>query len=209
MICKPEACQDCGQTLEGEDPNPKRHQVAEIPPVEPVITEYQVHQLACPSCGATTRGELPPGTPTGAFGPRLLAIRAMLVGVCRLGKRTIQQLMSDLFGLSISLGTICKLERRTAAALKGPVEALREYVRKENVNIDETGWREGKRRCWLWAVVTKLVTVFYIAYRRNGDVARMILGEDYRQVATRDRHGAYNWIEFCQLCWAHLRKSPG
>lgn len=204
--CMPDSCNQCGAELDGEDPDPKRHQTAEIPPVEPIVTEYQLHELECSECGGKTRGELPPGTPTGAFGPRLTAIMAMLVGVCRLGKRKIQQLMSDLFGLSISLGMICKLERRTSAALEEPTDELRDYIRGEPVNIDETSWREGKRRCWLWVAVTKLVTVFIIAYRRNGDVARKILGEDYCEAATSDRHGAYNWIELRQLCWAHLMR---
>jgi hypothetical protein len=30
---KPSACRKCGQALHGEDPQPRRHQVAEIPPV--------------------------------------------------------------------------------------------------------------------------------------------------------------------------------
>jgi transposase len=36
---KPERCRRCQQPLQGEDPQPQRHQVTEIPPVNPVITE--------------------------------------------------------------------------------------------------------------------------------------------------------------------------
>ena len=39
------------RTLAGDDPTPWRHQVIEIPPLQPVVTEYQWHQLACPACG--------------------------------------------------------------------------------------------------------------------------------------------------------------
>ena len=39
----------------GDDPTPFRHQVIEIPPIKPVITEYQWHRLRCPTCGETTR----------------------------------------------------------------------------------------------------------------------------------------------------------
>ena len=44
----------------------------------------------------------------------------MLAGAYRLSKRQIQQVSSDLFGLSISTGMISKLERQSAAALEGP-----------------------------------------------------------------------------------------
>src|SRR5262245_25525020 len=46
--CKPTSCRRCGRTLSGEDVEPLRHQVAELPPIEPEVHEYQLHRLACP-----------------------------------------------------------------------------------------------------------------------------------------------------------------
>ena len=73
---------------------------------------FQLHRLACPHCRIRTCATLPPGVPTGAFGPRLRAVLSVLVGAYRLGKRPVQQLVFDLLGLSISLGMISRLERR-------------------------------------------------------------------------------------------------
>ena len=204
--CKPGACGSCRSPLDGADLTPIRHQVAEIPPIEPVITEYRLHEFQCGQCGAATRGELPAGVSKGCFGVRLTAILALLSGGCRLGKRTIQQLTEQLFGLSISLGMICKLERRVAEALEQPVDAIAEYVRTQHVNIDETSWRENKKLHWLWVVAAPLATLFHIAARRTSAVAKSLLGEEYAGVATSDRHGAYNWIALRQLCWSHLRR---
>src|SRR5262245_29495768 len=92
----PSACRKCGQALHGEDPHPRRHQVAEIPPVQTEVTEYRLHRLACPACGTRTCASLPPGVPTGAFGPRLQAVLALLAGAYRLGKRPVRQLARDL-----------------------------------------------------------------------------------------------------------------
>jgi len=36
---KPERCHHCQHPLQGEDPQPQRQQVTEIPPVKPVVTE--------------------------------------------------------------------------------------------------------------------------------------------------------------------------
>jgi transposase len=117
-----------------------------------------------------------------------------------------RQLASDLFGLSLSLGMVAKLERQTAQALQAPVDDLRGYIRSQHANIDETGWREGRQRAWLWVVVAPLATVFTIAGSRGAAVARLLLGPAYRFVATCDRYRGYLWIERCQLCWAHLRR---
>src|SRR5688572_26720966 len=176
---KPPACRKCGQALHGEDPQPRRHQVAEIPPVQAEVTEYRLHRLTCPACGTRTCASLPAGVPAGAFGPRLQALLAALAGAYRLGKRPIRQLARDLFGLSISTGMIAKLERSTAEALEQPVAELEAYVRTQPANVDETSWREAGRRAWLWVVVVPLATVFRIAATRCGKVAGELLGSAY------------------------------
>ena len=76
--CKPTSCRRCGEGLQGDDPTPLIHQVAELPRVEPIVDEYRLHRLACPGCGATTCGVLPPGVPRGGFGPYLQAVLAVL-----------------------------------------------------------------------------------------------------------------------------------
>jgi transposase len=45
VVVRPESCTDCGQRLLGADPDPQRHQVTEIPPIRPVVTEYQLHRI--------------------------------------------------------------------------------------------------------------------------------------------------------------------
>ena len=61
VVLKPEQCAHCQAPLSGDDPTPFRHQVIEIPPIKPVVTEYQWHQLVCPACGETTRAPWPAG----------------------------------------------------------------------------------------------------------------------------------------------------
>jgi hypothetical protein len=91
---------------------------------EPTPTiRYQLHRLACPRCRIRTCGILPPGIPSGAFGPRLRAVLSVLAGAYRLGKQPIQQLVFDLRGLSISPGMISRLERQRAAELEAPARS--------------------------------------------------------------------------------------
>ena len=207
--CKPIECRRCGQALGGEDAEPRRHQVAELPPVEPVVHEYRLHRLRCPHCDAITCGVLPAGVPNSAFGPRLHATLSVLTGVYRLSKRQVSQLCCGLLGLTISLGMIAKLERTSADVLEQPVAELAETVKAADAaNIDETGWREARLRAWLWVVVTSAGVVFRIVRSRASTVARGLLGEEPKPIVISDRFPGYEWIDLKsgQICWAHLRR---
>src|SRR5215210_4057171 len=167
----PEACRKCGQALDGVDPEPRRHQVAEIPPFRPTVTEHRLHRRTCSRCGVRTRAEWPSGVPRGGFGPRLRGVLALLAGGYRLGKRPMKQLAADLFGLAISTGMVAKLERRCAADLEAPVAELADAIPKAAVvGIDETSWREAKKKGWLWVTVASFAAVFTIAKSRSGQV---------------------------------------
>jgi transposase len=115
-------------------------------------------------------------------------------------------LAADLWGLAISTGMVSKLRQRTAQALLLPWVQIAMYVRTKNVNIDETHWREAKKRAYLWGVVTPEAALFYIAKNRTAQVAEKLLGKDYAGVATCDRLKSYWWIKRLQWCWAHLRR---
>jgi transposase len=184
--CRPPRCEGCDAPLAGTDPEPLRRQVAEVPPIQPHVTEYRLHTLACRRCGGRTTGGPPPGAPAGAFGPRLSALVGLLSGVYRLGKRPVRHLLADLFGLSISTGMICKLQRRGAALLAPAYDQLLDHVRTQNAHLDETGWREDKKRAWLWTVVAPLVTIFHIARSRGRDVVEQLLGPAFPYVVTCD-----------------------
>ena len=208
--CIPNHCEECLGPLQGEDPEPHRHQVAELPPVEPLITEYRQHRLDCHGCGHRTMGELPPGVPTRAFGPTVDAVIAILLGVYRMTKRQVAELLRDLFGLPISVGAVIGCQQAASAAVAGPVAEAHASIKTQAVkHADETGWRQGIRRSrvWLWTVVTHHVVVFMIHARRNAAAAKELLGS-WSGVLVSDRHGAYGWWPDCrrQFCWAHLKR---
>src|SRR5499426_1648681 len=207
VVLKPEQCSGCHAPLSGDDPAPFRHQVIEIPPIQPVVPEYQWHQLACPACGETTRAPWPAGVPSGTYGPRVPATVALCTGAYRLSKRTTQQVMDEVFGVPMSVGTISPLEQATTAAVAAPVEEARTYVHEQAVaHLDETSWCQGGKRAWLWVAVTSLVTVFLVRMSRGGQVARELLGAQFSGILVTDRYSAYNWypVRWRQVCWAHL-----
>ena len=204
---KPTSCRRCGGPLRGDDPEPHRHQVIEVPKIVATVEEYQLHTLGCLKCGCTTRATLPDGVPSRNFGPRLQAVIAVCSGAYRMSKRAIEEMAGDFFGVPISLGSIANLEQATSEALKVPVEEVAQAVREERiVYADETGWYEGKKRAWLWTAITAHLAMFLIRAKRSAQVAKELLGATFGGILVSDRWSAYAWVSMTQrqLCWAHL-----
>lgn len=203
---KPPVCRDCARPLAGDDPAPAIHQVHELPVVKPHVTEYRCHRLRCLHCGTTTVAPVPSDAITG-YGPRAQAVAALLTGSCRLGKRGTSQLFGDLFGVPLSPAMVCKLQHTTARALAPVVEAALVYTRAHPANVDETGWKQGRQRAWLWVAVTTFVVAFLIR-RTRGRAAFDDLRAGSTAVHTTDRYPVYTHLRphKRQVCWAHLRR---
>src|SRR5215813_4666919 len=194
-VCQPTYCGSCGSPLTGSDPSPLRHQVTELPPLQPTVTESQLHALRCRCWGVVTRAPLPEGVPNRTFGPRLQARVAVLSRAYRLSKRNIQHLLADCFGVELALGSIRALEHATSEVLQEPVAEARCFIQQQVVaHIDETGWGEANQRAWLWTAVTEALTVFLIRCSRSSQVAKELVGEVFAGIVVSDRWSGYRWV---------------
>jgi transposase len=188
---------------------PARHQVAELPSIAVILSEHRLQRLRCPDCGRTTRAELPPEVPAGAFGPRLQATVATLAVRNRVSRRDTTELLRELFGAQLSSGSVEAIVSRASAALEEPYEDLLGHVRAAPaLNIDETGWRLRGGKRTLWGALTGRAAVFRIAEGRHQREAKALLGEEFSGVACSDRWWAYDYLDpkRRQLCWAHLAR---
>lgn len=205
--CVPTACAKCGSALRGADPDPKRHQVSEIPPIKARVVEYELHALRCRCCGHTTRAELDKDVPRGAFGPRLSSLVATLTGCYRISRRNVRDMMESVFGTPMSLGAISNIEHSVSTIVEPYHAQAMAFVRKAKVaHTDETGWTESNKPAWMWTSVTAKATVFVIRPSRASEVAKEILGENFSGTNVSDRYSGYAWIDDSQRqsCWAHL-----
>jgi hypothetical protein len=206
---RPTACQQCGQLLLGDDPDPARHQVSEIPPVKAEVTEYRQHRLSCLACGEVTTAEWPGEMPRGSFGPRAQAVVSYLTGRLALSHRDVAEAMEALHGLRLGLGSVSAIQDQVSQALEQPVKTAQQYVHQQSVNqVDETGWPEGDNQKWMWIDVTPMVTVFRVMRGRGQAEAREVIGKGFSGIVNTDRYAAYHWLDGHrrQLCWAHLKR---
>jgi len=210
----PDACRRCGTLLQGEDPEPLRHQVIEIPPITPLVIEHRLHRLVCPCCSTSTCADLPAEVEPSRYGPRLSALVGLLGSAFPLSFGRTQALLDQLLGVAISRGAIATIRSRLSATLEHPVEEALQVARQQPVAyVDETGAPTGNadgrnpegRRGWQWVMVTPVVTVFLQGLSRSAAAAMELLGA-FSGIVVSDRFSAYNHLplEQRQLCWAHL-----
>jgi len=93
------------------------------------------------------------------FGLRLQATAALLTGRYRLSRREAEELLQDLCGVEISLGSVSQIEQRVSEAIAEPVREAVEAVRQSSVvYVDETGWKEANDKA------NRLVRLYQAVY---------------------------------------------
>jgi len=204
----PEVC-PCGSTdLEKTNEEPLRHQIVDIPPIEPEVTEYIQPIYRCKDCGKLIHQPLPDEVKRKYFGPGILALVGILTGMLNTSKRKALALINEVFSVPMSLGGLSNSETQVADALEHPSNETLEHVRGQDAaHADETGWPRGNRkRGWLWTVCCASAAAFMVLPQRGQKAAKKLLG-GFCGTLVSDRWGGYNF--FCgprQICWEHLKR---
>lgn len=205
---KPEAC-TCGSTnLEKTDQEPLRHQIVDIPAIEPQVTEYVQSLFRCKDCGEIIYQPLPDELKRQHFGPGVLAIVAVLTGMLNTSKRKALAMMNQVFSVPMSLGGLSNCEVQLADALEQAYNEVAQHVRvQQAAHADETGWPRGNRqKGWLWTLCCNMAAFFMVHAHRGQDAAQKLLGS-FAGVLHCDRWSGYNCFGgLRQLCWAHLKR---
>lgn len=204
----PAECESCWKPLpRTPDVAATRHQQTEVPPIEPHTTEWRRHQVTCPCCGYKTRAAYDASViPSSPFGPRLMAIMALMTGVYHLGRRKAVDLLADVVGVRVSLGALSAVEARVSDAVQPCVDQAWQRVRDARVkHTDGTSWSQAGVTMALWTIAAAGVTVFKIVADSAKKTLRPLYGALFG-ILVSDRAKALNFWVMAQrqICWAHL-----
>jgi len=204
----PPECESCWEPLpKVPDPCACRYQQTEMPPVKPHTTEWRRHQVTCPHCGYKTRSAHDEKViPQSPFGPRLMAIMAMITGIYHVSRRSAVGLLSDLLGVRVSLGALSAVEARVGEAVQPVVDEAWNQVRSAGVkHTDGTSWYQAGLSMALWTIATAAATVFRIVANNSKETLRPLYGA-LTGILVSDRATSLTFwaMERRQICWAHL-----
>ena len=204
----PEVCLGCSAALpQVVDEDARRHQLLDLEDGGAHVIETRRHEVRCP-CGHQTRVSYRDANlPASPFGPRLVAVVALLTGVYHLSRRQARRLLQELFGIEVSLGALSAMEARASGALEPAVaEAQREVERAAVKHTDATSWLRAGELMSLWVTASTRVTVYRILDDGRRETIQPLYGDVHKGILVSDRATVFGFWEMGerQICWAHL-----
>lgn len=171
------------------------------------VTLFQHDQAFCPKCNRdiiqAAEGELL----NCPIGPVTKAAAVFLRYGLRIPYRKVQELFKVFFNMSFVPASAVAFDRK-ATQLGDPIyEDLKEKVQASSaVYADETHWRENAINHYVWYAGNPDLAFFHIDRHRSTEVARFILGNNFKGTLITDAYAVYNGVnaENRQSCLGHI-----
>lgn len=202
-------CSNCGSDIDLVQSNSfDSRQVFDIPPIKMTCVEHRSEMKTCPHCSHVNKADFPEDvTQPTQYGSRVKSFAIYLHDYQLLPFQRITELYQDIFGCSISPGTLVNTEIYCHDALRGFKQELINLLKQSPViNFDETGIRINGKRHWLHVAGTNRMTYYY-PHKKRGYEAMDAMGviPGYTGVAVHDGWKPYHKFD-CKhsLCNAHL-----
>jgi transposase len=207
---RPAVCVGCQAALAADAPvvPRERRQVHEWPLLRLVVREHPTRPVRCPHSQTITVGTFPTEAPSHAHsGPHLRALVVYRVQQQLVPYGRVRELVADLVGTSLSLGTLVQWVQQAASTLEPMEAAMKAALRQVPVpHNDETGVRRAGRIAWAHVASTKRLTHYAIHPQRGRDATDAIgTLPSYQSVSVHDGWKPYRTNTNCRhaLCNIH------
>jgi len=183
--------------------------------VEVRTTAHQAMERECPIQGVTLRGTFPKNiSGRNQYGPNLEALAIALNTAGTVSISRTHEILSGVFGVNISVGTIASMVSGFAKMIKVTVEEIKEAIIRAALSyFDETGMRVNGALRWAHIACTAMLTYISMQSKRGreGMEAAGVLPY-FSGIGMHDCWGPYFSFEALihALCNAHfLRELTG
>ena len=177
-------------------------------PIE--IVEYQRHSCHCVNCNQVHTAAWPDSIVPGQdLGVSLQALLVWLGNYGHLPYEKQQELLRELGGITIGVGTLQATNTRVYEAISSSVNDLRDWVKKQpHVHVDESPWPVLGVKEWLWVTAGERFCLFHAGDTRSRAELEQQLGSEFDGVISSDDFNVYNGypVKAQQKCLAHLRR---
>lgn len=208
VVAQAKRCPHCGVEV---DVSTQRlsgiYERIELARVTPHITRVERYGGMCPCCQQRYEAPVPVGLEPGSpFGTSVASLVTYLRYSHAISYQRLSQLMSELYGLSLSEGALANLLQRVQGQLETPVTQIVERLRSARlVGSDETGARVNGKNQWEWVFQNDQVCLHVIRPSRGKTVIDTVMNGHQPQIWVSDlfsaqaAHPAQQW----QVCLAH------
>ena len=207
----PACCRGCGAALAGEPVLAgRRHQVTDIVPPPPKVTEYVAQAKACPRCGTVSAGVLPgPVRARASYGPEAHAQAANLACGHHVPVARGAQLPGQLAGLAVSSGWMAGIRGKAAALIEasGFAGRVRDLLAQAPALFaDETPARAAGGLRYVHLACTAYLTLMHTGDRSGQAIDAGGVLPGYAGILVRDGYHGYAHLTGAAHAWcgAHL-----
>lgn len=206
-------CPDCAVPL--VDPAVVVQFQTDLPPIVPIVTQFNIETGFCPCCRQRQRGRHPQqisnaiGAAGNTIGPVVLTMAAELKHRLGVPYRKICDFFTSYCNITICPATLVRAEQRLTELARPTFDLLIDALRRADiVHADETGWRIGSVNAWLWVFSNADVTVYAIRAgcgARGHEVPEEILGSQFDGYLIVDGLASYTVLDYKKSqCNGHL-----
>lgn len=205
---RPGNCSHCGKDLSNQQGKIiAKRQEADIPPVRPIITEFQQEEIKC-SCGHCNKGEFPDHIKSPfQLGQNLKSFIVYLNTTHYIPYKRLSQMVDDLLNIRISEGTIDNtLDYFHQQGIPIYSKILIDIKKQKWTGSDETGTKVKGKNWWQWVWQNQVGSFYAIEPKRGYAVVEKYFGTDYIGTLIHDCWSAQNntIANGHQLCHPHL-----
>jgi transposase len=166
---RPGVCRGCRSDLaDAQVVGTARRQVFELPQIRRRVIEHRLLSCRC-SCGTVSAASAPVGVNAPVqYGPGVVAVAVYLMVGQHLPVQRVARLMADLLGSAVSTGWLQACLPRTATALTGFRDRLRQVLTAAGlVHFDESGVRVAGHLMWAHVACTRTLTCYHLDAKRG------------------------------------------
>jgi transposase len=156
-------CERCRRSLKmGKLIGFEKRQEFDIPPLHVMVTEHQAEIREC-ACGLEHTAQFPSTIKAPVqYGPRIRALLVYLAVYQLVPMKRMCEMMSDIFNVPISEGTVNNVIQRINNRLGSIIEQIKNALTQAPVaHVDETGIYIAGKRWWQHLISTKYLTYLF------------------------------------------------
>lgn len=187
----------------------------DLPPIVPVVTQFNIETATCPCCRQRWQGRHPDqtsdavGASGNTLGPVVLTMAAEMKHRLGVSYGKICDFLQTYCQFKACPAAFIRAEQRLAQLARPTHDLLVEALRQSHVvHADETGWRVGRLNAWLWVFSSKDATVYVIRTgkgARGHQVPTGLLGTDFDGYLVVDGLKTYDVLAVAKgRCNGHL-----
>lgn len=214
VLWTPSACGCCGADLaDAEVVGHQSRQVFDVPEPKPTVTDHVAETRRC-GCGHKTTAPFPPEARGPAcWGPTVRALAVYLVVGQHLPYGRAAEVLTELCGTAVSVGTVVNIVEEIATALAVWETTVTAMLRLAAVcHFDETGAKvgSGTNRHHVHVASTALLTLLVLHKNRGRQaMADIAILEHFGGTAVHDGYARYWDYSDCThaKCGAHLLRN--